>query len=94
MIDAETVKYIANLARLELSPGQIESFTNQLGAILDHVEQLNRVDTTDIEPTCFYAPAHDPLREDVVRSSLSTEQLLQNAPLVKKGHFAIPKVIG
>lgn len=94
MIDTKTVRYIANLARLNLSDAEIESFTTQLGAILDHVEQLNQVDTDGVEPTCFYSPSHDPLREDVERPSLRREEALRNAPSVKKDHFAIPKVIG
>jgi aspartyl-tRNA(Asn)/glutamyl-tRNA(Gln) amidotransferase subunit C len=94
MIDTATVRYIANLARLNLSDEEVESFTTQLGAILDHVEQLEQVDTTGVEPTCFCSPAHDPLRDDLERPSLPREEVLRNAPSVKKDHFAIPKVIG
>ncbi|MBD3391200.1 MAG: Asp-tRNA(Asn)/Glu-tRNA(Gln) amidotransferase subunit GatC [Chitinivibrionales bacterium] len=94
MITKEHVEYIAELARLKLDESEIASFTKQLGAVLGHVEQLNRVDTTGVEPTCFVVPAHDPLRDDVRRESLPRDEALRNAPSVKKGHFAVPKIIG
>jgi aspartyl-tRNA(Asn)/glutamyl-tRNA(Gln) amidotransferase subunit C len=94
MITKKDVTYIADLARLELNDQEIESFTGQLGAILDHVADLNKVDTTGIEPTCFVVPDHDPLRDDVVKPSLPTDELLKNGPKVEGQFFAVPKVIG
>ncbi|NLD98816.1 MAG: Asp-tRNA(Asn)/Glu-tRNA(Gln) amidotransferase subunit GatC [Fibrobacter sp.] len=94
MIDKELVHRIAKLARLKLTDEEAQNFTGQLGSILEYIEQLNKVDTSEIEPTNFMAPLHDPLRDDTVVPSLSHEQILQNGPSVKKDHFAIPKVIG
>lgn len=93
MIDKNTVEHIANLARLELGEGDIASFTEELGSILDYVEQLNQVNTEGIEPTAFMVPEHDPLRGDKKKKSLPAEKILQNGPSVKKGFFAVPKVI-
>lgn len=93
MIDKETVKHVAKLARLAVSEDEVESLTHQMGSILDYVEQLNKVDTSMVEPTAFMAPLHDPLRDDVKKDSLATQDLLANGPSVKKGHFAVPKVI-
>jgi aspartyl-tRNA(Asn)/glutamyl-tRNA(Gln) amidotransferase subunit C len=94
MITKKDVEYIATLARLKLTDEETEAFTGQLGAILDYIEQLNAVETADVEPTCFVAPDHDPYRDDIVRPSLSSEDALRNGPSVKNGFFAIPKVIG
>ncbi|MBN1130333.1 MAG: Asp-tRNA(Asn)/Glu-tRNA(Gln) amidotransferase subunit GatC [Chitinispirillaceae bacterium] len=94
MIDREKVLQIAKLARLRLSEDEIEHFTGQLGSIFEYVEQLNAVDTSGVEPTCFMEPAHDPLRDDVEKPSLAVDEALKNGPRVKKGFFAIPKVIG
>jgi aspartyl-tRNA(Asn)/glutamyl-tRNA(Gln) amidotransferase subunit C len=94
MIDREQVLRVAELARLRISEDEVEKFTDQLGSILEFVEQLKSVDTAEVEPTCFLEPLHDPTRPDVEKPSLSREDLLQNGPKVKNGFFAIPKVIG
>jgi aspartyl-tRNA(Asn)/glutamyl-tRNA(Gln) amidotransferase subunit C len=94
MIDREKVLHIAKLARLRLSEREINDFTGQLGSIFEFVEQLNSVDTSAIDPTCFMEPEHDPLRDDSERPSLPVDETLKNGPSVKKGFFAIPKVIG
>lgn len=94
MVGPEDVKYVAALARLQLTDSEVEAFTHQLSAIVDYVAQLNEVDTSDVEPTAFVGPEHDPTRKDVPGGSLPREQILQNGPSVKKDHFAIPKVIG
>jgi aspartyl-tRNA(Asn)/glutamyl-tRNA(Gln) amidotransferase subunit C len=93
MIDKNHVKYIADLSRLSLSDAETEAFTGQLKSILDYMEQLNKVDITNVEPTAFIAPAHDPMRDDVETPSLSPEKILQNGPKVKNGYFAVPKII-
>ncbi len=93
MIDKEHVKYIAALSRLSLSDAETDAFASQLDSILEYMEQLNKVDTSNVEPTAFIAPAHDPMRGDVAAPSLAPEKLLQNGPKVKNGYFAVPKVI-
>jgi aspartyl-tRNA(Asn)/glutamyl-tRNA(Gln) amidotransferase subunit C len=94
MITREEVLKIAKLARLKLSEAEIGNFTGQLGSILEFVKQLDQVDTSKVEPTCFVEPSHDPLRDDIEKPSLTQEEALRNGPKVKKGFFAIPKVIG
>ncbi len=93
MIDKKIVEHIANLSRLELPEEEVTLFTKDLGSILNYVEQLNEVDTNNVEPTCFMVPKHSPLREDEEEESLSKEKTLKNGPCIKKGFFAIPKVI-
>jgi aspartyl-tRNA(Asn)/glutamyl-tRNA(Gln) amidotransferase subunit C len=94
MITREEVLKIANLARLKLSEAEIGNFTGQLDSILEYVKQLDQVDTSKVEPTCFVEPTHDPMRDDIEKPSLTQEEALRNGPQVKKGFFAIPKVIG
>jgi aspartyl-tRNA(Asn)/glutamyl-tRNA(Gln) amidotransferase subunit C len=94
MITKEEVLKTAKLARLELSETEIAGFTVQLGAILGYVDQLSAAGGAGVEPTCFVAPSHDPLRDDAETPSLPAGSLLANGPSVKKGHFAVPKVIG
>lgn len=94
MIEKKDVEYIAALARLEVSEDEKQSMTKELGAILDYIDLLNEADTENVEPTAFMSPEHDPLRNDEVKKSLSREEALANGPSVKKGHFAVPKVIG
>jgi aspartyl-tRNA(Asn)/glutamyl-tRNA(Gln) amidotransferase subunit C len=93
MIDREQVLKIAKLARLQLSEEEIKNFTGQLDSIFEYVKQLDSVDTSKVEPTCFMEPLHDPLRDDTEKRSLPQEEALRNGPKVKKGFFAVPKVI-
>ncbi len=93
MIDKKVVEHIANLARLELTEDEKASFAHELGSILEYVEQLSSADTEGVEPTSFMVPEHDPLRDDVEKESLPANKALQNGPSVKKGFFAVPKVI-
>jgi len=94
MIDREQVLHVAGLARLDLSEAEIAGFSAQLGAILEYVDLLDTAPIDGVDPTCFVAPSHDPLRDDAERPSLAQGKLLENGPIVKKGHFAVPKVIG
>jgi len=93
VIERKTVEHIANLARLEVSQEEIASFTRELGSVLDYIEQLNAADTEKVEPTAFMVPEHDSLRDDTIKESLPLEKFLQIGPSVKKGFFAVPKVI-
>jgi aspartyl-tRNA(Asn)/glutamyl-tRNA(Gln) amidotransferase subunit C len=93
MIDKEHVRYIAALSHLSLSDAETEAFAGQLDSVLEYVEQLNKVDTSNVEPMAFLASARDPMRADVETPSLSLEKLLQNGPKVTNGYFAVPKVI-
>ena len=94
MIDAKIVHKIAHLSRLEVGDDEVAYMSEQLNKTLAYVEQLQEIDTMGLEPTAYVVPEHDALRDDVVVPSLSIKETLANGPSVKKGHFAIPKVIG
>ena len=74
------VKYVANLARLDLNEDEIQDFTNQLNDIISFVKQLERVDTTNIEPTSHASAVVDVIREDKLRKGMGSDVALKNAP--------------
>lgn len=76
----EQVAHIAELAKLKLSPEEIDRLTRQLSAILEYAERLNELDTAAIAPTASVIPNQNVMRADLVRPSLSREQVLANAP--------------
>lgn len=87
------VPYLARLARLELSGEEIELFGGQLGRILDHVEQMNKLDISGIEPTAHAITVFDVIRDDAVTESLPKAAILENAPHNANGLFLVPKVL-
>jgi aspartyl-tRNA(Asn)/glutamyl-tRNA(Gln) amidotransferase subunit C len=88
---------IANLARLELAPGETERMLGSLNAFFDIVEQMKAVDTTGIEPLAHPVAAIQAielrLRADVVSEPNNREANQRSAPAVERGLFLVPKVI-
>lgn len=87
------VNYVANLARLELTAEESSTFQRQIEDILGYIEQLNQLDTSDIEPTAHAAPVFDRVREDEVRPSLDRDAFLNIAPETVNDQLRVPKVI-
>ena len=87
------VQHIADLADLALTPAEVEQFTRDLGAVLEHVAQLQELDTSQIELTTHVGVLQMPLRPDTVRTGLSQEAALAEAPRVGPGAFAVPKFV-
>ena len=92
-IDAQQVRKVARLARLELTEAEIEEFTGQLGAILQYVTKMNELDTRDVEPLAHCLPISNVFRADEVRESLGTEKTLANAPERDGPFFKVPKIL-
>ncbi|NLM45405.1 MAG: Asp-tRNA(Asn)/Glu-tRNA(Gln) amidotransferase subunit GatC [Firmicutes bacterium] len=92
-ITQEEVAHVAMLARLELNAGEMEEIAGQLNDILEYVDKLNRLDTTDVPPTMHVLPLANVFREDEPRPCLSREEVLANAPEAEDGMFRIPPVI-
>lgn len=86
------VQHVAKLARLSLTEAEVESFTQQLSRILDHVEQLNQVQTQDVPPTYLAVSLQNVLREDKPHQSLERAKLLGQAPDSEAGCFKVPKI--
>jgi aspartyl-tRNA(Asn)/glutamyl-tRNA(Gln) amidotransferase subunit C len=89
----DQVTKIARLARLNLTPEEIERFSHELTVILEYVDQLRQVDTSGI---VAHQPAETPqagLRADHSEPSLPQSEALRNAPQAKDGFFVVPKVL-
>ena len=93
-ITKEEVLYVANLARLDLDDASIERFSQQIGSILEYVDQLNQVDTDGIRTTSHAIALTNAFREDAEKQHLSRETALTNAPQQEEGSFVVPKVVG
>jgi aspartyl-tRNA(Asn)/glutamyl-tRNA(Gln) amidotransferase subunit C len=86
------VRYVANLARLELSDAEVTTFQPQLEAILGYVESLSKLDVSDIDLTA-QTKVFGKMRDDVPHESLSQAAMLQNAPDQAQGQIRVPKVV-
>ena len=93
MLTADDVRKVAKLARLEFSEAELAQFTEQLGNIVNFVEQLSAVDTTGVEPLAHPLDVHSVLRADVQRDGLSREQALANSPEHDDEFFLVPPVM-
>ncbi|OUR61588.1 asparaginyl/glutamyl-tRNA amidotransferase subunit C [Bermanella sp. 47_1433_sub80_T6] len=92
-LDREDVKNIAQLARLELSDEDIGQYQTDLSNILELVEQMNAVNTDDVQPMAHPTDAVQRLRSDVVTETNQREKYMSNAPAQENGLFLVPKVI-
>lgn len=92
-IQSEDVLKIAHLARLGIQHEQLESYALDLSNIMLLVEQMNQVDTTDIEPMAHPLDQFQRLRADVVSESNQRDILQDNAPSIEDGLFLVPRVI-
>jgi aspartyl-tRNA(Asn)/glutamyl-tRNA(Gln) amidotransferase subunit C len=92
-IDRKTVEHVVRLAHLKLSEADLARYGAQLGAILDYVAQLEKLDVRGVEPLTHAAESAGVFREDVPRPCLSREEALQNAPERTGDFFVVPRVI-
>ncbi len=95
-ITKEEVLYVANLARLEMKPENIDLFADQIGQILEYVETLNKVDTEGVRPTSHAISLTNAFRKDEETGHLERDAALKNAPDKDEdeGSFLVPKVVG
>ncbi|HWI60981.1 MAG TPA: Asp-tRNA(Asn)/Glu-tRNA(Gln) amidotransferase subunit GatC [Symbiobacteriaceae bacterium] len=86
------VEHVARLARLALSEAEKETYTEQLSRILDHVESMNRLDTSNVPPTYHAVALQNVLRADKPHQSLDRGKVLAQAPDQESGCFKVPKI--
>lgn len=92
-VSSDTIREVAQLARLRVEDAEIEDLTRRFAAILDLFGELQAVDTTAIEPMAHPLDATQPLRDDVVTESDQRTALQSVAPLTEDGLYLVPRVI-
>jgi aspartyl-tRNA(Asn)/glutamyl-tRNA(Gln) amidotransferase subunit C len=95
-ITEEDVRRVAELASLALRDDEVERMAKDLDNILSHMDKLNELDTSGVEPMAqvlFNSEETATLREDRERPSLTNEEALANAPVSGNGYYKVPRVI-
>jgi aspartyl-tRNA(Asn)/glutamyl-tRNA(Gln) amidotransferase subunit C len=79
-LSADEVRWVAYLARLELSDAELATMTRQLSAIVGYIDQLRQVNTDGVEPLAHALEVHNVFRDDEPAPSLTVDEALANAP--------------
>ena len=93
-ITAADVAKVARLARLDVTPEELERMTAQLDGMLEHFADIDALDLATVEPMTQPYPLVNVLRPDVVRPGLDREEVLAAAPAAEDGRFRVPPIIG
>lgn len=88
------VAHVANLARLDVTDEELDVYTAQLAAVLDHAADVEALDVADVPPTAHPLPISNVLRDDVPRPSLDRDEVLAQAPAAEDGRFRVPRILG
>jgi len=92
-VDKSTVSRIARLARIDIGEDRLEPMAEELNAILSWIEQLNEVNTDQVEPLSSVTGHALPMRDDQVTDGQIAEKVVANAPETMSGFFVVPKVV-
>lgn len=92
-LSKKEVEYIAYLARLGITEAEKEKYAKQLSAILDYVEQLNELDTEEVEPIAHIAGLENVTRKDEIKNKPDRENLLKNVPDQKDGFIKVKSIL-
>lgn len=92
-ITREEVLHVARLARLSLTDAEADTMQEQLGKILEHIRQLDALDTAGVVPTSHAVEMGTPFREDSVRPFGEKEEILKNAPDREGDFFRVPRIL-
>ena len=93
-LSRDDVAHVAKLARLRLTDAELDTFTPQLAAILEHAADVEALDLADVEPTSHPYPLANVMRPDVARDAGTRDAVLANAPAAEDGMFRVPPVLG
>ena len=93
-ISRDDVAHVAGLARLRLSDEELDLFTGQLAAVLEHAADVEALDVEDLPPTAHPLPLKNVLRDDVPEPSLDRDEVLDQAPAVEDDRFRVPQILG
>ena len=92
MSDKIDINKIAKLARLKLTEPESDRLGGYLEQIIEYIDQLNQLDTSNVEPTSHVLPVHNVFRDDDVFKSTGASYLT-GSPSSNKGHYEVPKII-
>ena len=92
-INEATVRKIAHLARIKVTDDEAKALESELSSILDWVEQLNEVDTDNVEPMTSAVETAMKMRDDVVTDGGYANRITRNAPMSDDNFFVVPKVV-
>lgn len=90
----DEVAHVAHLARLTLTDDELDRFTEQLGAVLDHAADIAALDLADVPPMAHPYPLENVLRDDVPGPCADRDEVLAQAPAVEDGRFRVPPILG
>lgn len=93
MIDRETVKHVAKLARLGMTEEEVDVFASQLSVILENIAKLQEVDVSGVSPTAHASRLNNIMRQDIPQPSYPPEVLLANAPEQEDNYLKVPAVL-
>jgi len=93
-LTSDVVAKVARLARLDLTPDELEAATARLGDMLDHFAEIDALDLSDVEPMTQPYLLVNVMRDDVEQPCLDRDEVLAGAPQVEDGRFRVPAVIG
>ena len=93
IISDETIEYVGILSKLELSDQEKEQAKKDMGRMLDYIDMLNELDTSQVEPMSHVFPVYNVFREDVVVNEDQRDEILVNAPEQKDGQFQVPNTV-
>ena len=93
IISDETIEYVGILAKLELSEEEKEQAKKDMVSMLDYIDMLNQLDTSEVEPMSHVFSVNNVFREDVVTNGDDREDIIKNAPAQKEGSFKVPKTV-
>lgn len=92
-INESDIIKVAKLARLDLTADEKDEFSKQLSGIIDYVEKINELDTSDVDAADHIVELNNVVRKDVVKTSISRDELEKIAPDFKDGYIVVPKII-
>jgi aspartyl-tRNA(Asn)/glutamyl-tRNA(Gln) amidotransferase subunit C len=93
-ISKQEVAHVARLARLGLTEEELDRFTSQLAAVLEHAADIAALDIAGLPPTAHPFPLANVFREDVPQPCLPRDEVLSQAPEVEADRFRIPRIMG
>ena len=93
-ITPDDVLHVATLAKLRIDADEVDRYTRQLGAILDHAKDMEELELDDVAPTAHPLPLVNVLRADIESATLDRDEVLASAPAAESDRFRVPAILG